>query len=123
MEFDSLSNKVIGAALRVHTELGPGLFEEVYKVCLRHELCKSGLNVLSEVGLPVCYDGVQLDIGYRIDLLVEDSLIIELKSVEHLAPVHKAQLLTYLKLAHKQIGLLLNFNTAHLRQGIIRVVN
>ena len=109
--------------LKVHSALGPGLFEEVYKVCLRHELHKQGIKALSEVGLPVCYDGVQLDIGYRIDLLVEDSLIVELKSVEHVAPVHKAQLLTYLTLAKKQIGLLLNFNTEHLTQGILRVVN
>ncbi len=123
MEFDSLSNRVIGAALKVHSALGPGLFEEVYKVCLRHELCKQGIKALSEVGLPVCYDGVQLDLGYRIDLLVEDSLIVELKSVEHLAPVHKAQLLTYLKLTGTPVGLLLNFNSAHLREGIVRVVN
>ena len=123
MDFDPLSNKVIGAALKLHSTLGPGLFEEVYKACLRHELCKEGIKALSEVSLPVCYDGVQLDIGYRVDLLVEDSLIVELKSVQQLAPVHKAQLLTYLKLAHKQVGLLLNFNTTHLKQGIVRVVN
>ena len=123
MEFDSLSNKVIRAALNVHTALGPGHFEEVYKVCLRHELSKAGLKALSEVGLPVTYDGIQLEIGYRIDLLVEDSLIVELKSVEQLRPVHKAQILTYLKLSKKEIGLLLNFNTPHLKQGIIRVVN
>jgi len=123
MEFDSLSSKVIGAALKVHSVLGPGLFEEVYKVCLRHELGKQGIKAFSEVGLPVCYDGVQLDVGYRIDLMVEDSMIVELKSVNQLAPVHKAQLLTYLKLADKKTGLLLNFNTAHLRHGILRVVN
>lgn len=119
MEFDSLSNKVIRAALNVHTALGPGLFEEVYKVCLRHELLKA----LSEVGIPVTYDRFQLEIGYRIDLLVENTLIFELKSVEKLRSVHKAQLLTYLKLAHKETGLLLNFNTPHLKEGIIRVVN
>ena len=123
MEFDSVSKAVIEAAMTVHTALGPGLFEEVYKVCLKHELLKANLKVFSEVGLPVIYDGIELDIGYRIDLLVEDSLIVELKSVEQLAPVHKAQLLTYLKLARKPVGLLLNFNTAHLRHGITRVVN
>ena len=123
MEFDSISRQVIKAALKVHSELGPGLFEEVYKVCLRHELNKAGLKALPEVGLPVTYDGVLLELGYRIDLLVEDSLIVELKSVEHLGAVHKAQLLTYLKLARKEVGLLLNFNTEHLRQGILRVVN
>lgn len=81
------------------------------------------LKVLSEVGVPVVYDGVSLNIGYKIDLLVEDSLILELKSIEAIGPVHKAQLLTYLKLAHKHVGLLLNFNCAHLRHGIVRVVN
>jgi GxxExxY protein len=123
MDFDSLSNKVIRAALNVHTALGPGLFEEVYKVCLRHELSKAGLKTLSEVRLPVIYDRIQLEVGYRIDLLVEDALVVELKSVEQLRPVHKAQLLTYLKLAHKATGLLLNFNTQHLKDGMIRVVN
>ena len=123
MEFDNLSNKVIGAALKVHSALGPGLFEEVYKVCLRHELIKAGLNVLSEVGVPVIYDGVTLDIGYKADLIVEGSLIVELKSVHQFAPVHRAQLLTYLKLAHKEVGLLLNFNTAHLKDGILRMIN
>ena len=121
--FDSLSNRVIAAALKVHSALGPGLFEEVYKACLRHELTETGVKVLTEVHLPVAYGGVQLDIGYRIDWLVEDSLILELKSVENLASIHKAQVLTYLKLAHKDVGLLLNFNTTHLRQGIVRVVN
>jgi GxxExxY protein len=123
MEFDPISKQVLQAALKVHSELGPGLFEEVYKVCLRHELNKAGLKVLPEVGLPVTYDGVELEVGYRIDLLVEDVLIVELKSVERLAAIHKAQLLTYLKLARKEVGLLLNFNTDHLRQGIVRVVN
>ena len=123
MEFDKTSNEVIGAALAVHKEFGPGLFEEVYKACLRHELRKRGLKVLHEVGMPVTYDGVQLDIGYRIDQLVEDSLIIELKSVHQLVPIHKAQLLTYLRLADLPVGLLLNFNTQKIKDGIIRVVN
>ena len=123
MEFDLISKQVLTAAMQVHSVLGPGLFEEVYKVCLTHELTKAGLKVLSEVGLPVTYDGATLDIGYRIDLLVENVLIVELKSVEQLAPVHKAQLLTYLKLARCEVGLLLNINTPHLRHGIVRVVN
>ena len=123
MEFDALSNKVIGAALQVHSELGPGLFEEVYKVCLAHELAKQGLKVLSEVGIPVTYKGVALDLGYRADLVIEDSLIVELKSVAEFAPLHRAQLLTYLRLAHKDVGLLFNFNTAHLRDGILRMTN
>jgi GxxExxY protein len=123
MEFDSLSNKVIGAAIKVHSAMGPGLFEEVYKVCLKHELTKAGLKVLSEVAIPVVYDGRKLDIGYKADLIVQDTLIVELKSVCELAPVHRAQLLTYLRIAHKQVGLLLNFNTAHMRDGIMRMVN
>ena len=123
MLFEELSHRILDAAMKVHSTLGPGLFEEVYKVCLRHELNKSGLKVLAEVGLPVIYDGVALELGYRIDLLVQDSIIIELKSVGALAPIHKAQLLTYLKLAKKEVGLLLNFNAPHLRHGITRVVN
>ena len=123
MLYEELSHKILDAAMKVHSNLGPGLFEEVYKVCLRHEMTKSGMKVLSEVGVPVIYDGVALDIGYRIDLLVQDTIILELKSVEHLAALHKAQLLTYLKLAKKEVGLLLNFNTPHLRDGIIRVAN
>ena len=123
MEFDTVSQQVISAALKVHSALGPGLFEEVYKVCLKHELVLAGLDVLSEVRLPVVYRGTELELGYRIDLLVEHSLIVELKSVQEIAPVHRAQLITYLKLAQKEAGLLLNFNTVHLRHGIVRVVN
>lgn len=123
MQFDQTSRQVLDAAMKVHSALGAGLFEEVYKVCLKHELQNLKLNVLSEVGLPVIYDGVELELGYRIDLLVEDSLIVEMKSVQRLAPVHKAQLLTYLKLAKKPVGLLLNFNTVHLKDGIVRIVN
>ena len=122
-EFDQVSKQVLDAAMKVHSALGPGLFEEVYKVCLKYQLQKEKLKVFSEVGLPVTYDGVQLELGYRIDLLVQDSLIVELKSVQKIAPVHRAQLLTYLKLARKPVGLLLNFNSKHLKDGIIRVVN
>ena len=122
-EFDQVSKQVLDAAMKVHSALGPGLFEEVYKVCLKYQLQKEKLKVFSEVGLPVTYDGVQLELGYRIDLLVQDSLIVELKSVQKIAPVHRAQLLTYLKLARKPVGLLLNFNSKHLKVGIIRVVN
>jgi GxxExxY protein len=123
MIFEKLTGKVIEASIKVHSTLGAGLFEQVYKVCLRHELLKRKVKVLSEVELPVTYDGVKLDLGYKLDLLVEETLIVELKSVEHLAPVHKAQLLTYLKLARRPIGLLLNFNVPHFRDGIIRVIN
>ena len=123
MEFDSLSNRIIKAALTVHSSLGPGLFEEVYKACLRHELSEAGLYVLSEVMVPVTYAGIKLEFGYRLDLLVEDTTIVEVKSVEQLAAVHKAQLLTYLRFAQKNVGLLLNFNTHYLRHGISRIVN
>ena len=123
MLYEELTGEIIEAAMKVHSSLGAGLFEEVYKVCLRHELTKRGIKVRSEVGLPVIYDGVKLNIGYRIDLLVEDKLIVELKSTECIAPVHKAQLLTYLKLAGLQVGLLLNFNVPHLKNGILRVAN
>jgi GxxExxY protein len=123
MLYQALSHKILDAAMRVHSTLGPGLFEEVYKVCLRHELANSGIKTLAEVGLPVIYDGIALDLGYRVDLLVENLIILELKSVANIAPLHKAQLLTYLKLAKKQVGLLLNFNTLHLKDGIVRVVN
>jgi len=123
MLFQEITGKIIDAGMTVHTALGAGLFEEVYHACLRHELLKRELKVLSQVGLPVTYDGVRLENGYKIDLLVEDSIIVELKSVEHLAPVHKAQLLTYLKLANIQVGLLLNFNVPHFSDGICRVAN
>jgi GxxExxY protein len=123
MLYKELTGEIIEAAMNVHSTLGAGLFEEVYKVCLRHELTKRGIKVFSEVALPVIYDGVKLDIGYRIDLLVEDNIIVELKSAERIAPVHKAQLLTYLKLAGLQVGLLLNFNVPHLKDGILRIAN
>ena len=123
MLFEELTGKIIEAAIKVHSTLGAGLFERVYSVCLRHELSKNDVKSLSEVELPVNYDGVTLKIGYRIDLLVDDKIIVELKSVERIAPVHKAQLLTYLKLAELQVGLLINFNVPRLKDGIIRVAN
>jgi GxxExxY protein len=119
----TISHAIITAAMRVHTELGPGLLESTYTACLQHELSKSGYRAESQVALPVIYDGVKLDLGYRIDLLVEDMVIVELKSVEAIAPVHQAQLLSYLKLSGKSLGLLINFNVAHLRDGIRRFVN
>lgn len=123
MIFQELTGEIIQAAMKVHTALGAGLFEEVYKTCLRYELTKQGIKVMAEVGLPVTYDGVQLDVGYRVDLLVEDNVIVELKSVERIASIHRAQLLTYLKLADLQVGLVINFNVPHLKNGILRVVN
>jgi GxxExxY protein len=107
----------------VHTALGAGLLEESYKICLKHELQRRNLQVLSEVAMPVVYDGISLDVGYRIDLLVENSVIVELKAVAQIAPIHQAQLLTYLKLSKISLGLLLNFNSTHLKDGIVRMIN
>jgi len=122
MEFDALSNRVIGCAIDVHRELGPGLLESTYEKCLAYELATHGMAVATQVELPVRYKGIFLDCGYRIDVLVDDQLIIELKSVDKVIPIHEAQLLTYLKLAGKRIGLLMNFNTLRLKDGIRRFV-
>ena len=123
MEPNQVSGTVVDAAMKVHTALGPGLLEHVYRVCLAHELRKRGLHVQEEVPLPVVYDGIKVDLAYRMDLLVEDTVVVELKAVETLIPLHKAQLLSYLKLSGKQVGLIINFNTIHLRNGITRMVN
>ena len=120
---DSLSYKVIGCAMEVHNTLGPGLLETAYEKALIHELRLKGLTVTSQVPVDMNYKGVNLGEGLRLDLLVEDSLIIELKSVEGLKPIHYKQLLTYLKLTNKRIGLLINFNVENLREGIKRVIN
>ena len=115
---------VMTAAFRVHTALGPGLLEAVYEGAMLHELRKTGLRVASQVALPVMYDGIKLaNVGYRLDLLVEDKLILELKSVEALAPIHTKQLLNYLKLSNLRLGLLINFNVVSLKDHIHRVVN
>ena len=121
MVHTDLTEKIIGAAMRVHTVLGPGLLESAYEACLVHELLKAGLSARSQVELPVIYDGLSLDIGYRIDVLVEDLVIIELKAVDTVLPIHKAQLISYLKLSGKEVGLLINFNVLHLRDGIDRL--
>ena len=122
MKFDDLSNKVIGCALNVHRELGPGLLESTYEQCLCYELSKAGIQFERQKELPVRYQEVQIDCGYRIDLLVEGALIIELKSVDKLERIHEAQLLTYMKLSNIEIGLLINFNSVLLRDGIRRMV-
>ncbi|MGB8583104.1 MAG: GxxExxY protein [Candidatus Sulfotelmatobacter sp.] len=120
---DQLTEQVIGAAIEVHRELGPGLMESAYEECLCHELHLRGLKFERQMALPVRYKGVSLACGYRLDLVVEDSLILELKCVEHTLPVHEAQLLTYLKLTGKRVGLILNFNVSVLtRGGILRKV-
>jgi len=121
-EHDSLTERVIGAAIEVHRALGPGLLESAYQECLCHELHLLGLSFEREVPLPVVYKGVRLDCGYRLDLVVEGRVIVELKTVERLLPIHEAQLLTYLRLAQIHTGLLLNFNAPVLRDGIKRMV-
>ncbi len=119
---DPLTERVIGAAIEVHRHLGPGLLESAYEECLLWELGQAGLKPLRQVPLPVVYKEVKLDIGYRLDLVVQDKLIVELKTVEKLLPIHEAQLLTYLKLSGMKTGLLLNFHSAVLRDGMKRMV-
>ena len=114
MELNDISSRILAAAFKVHTAIGPVVLESVYQTCLHHELRKTGLHVETQVAVPVQYDGLQLESGYRIDLLVEEMIVVELKCVEAQLPIHKAQLLTYLKLANKPLGLLLNFNVVHL---------
>ena len=109
--------------MKVHSALGPGLLESTYQACLQHELRKLGIDAESQVPLPVIYEGVKLDIGYRIDLLVEDLVVVELKSMDAIAPIHQVQVLSYLKLSGKSIGLLINFNVVHLKDGIKRFVS
>ncbi len=123
MELNEISEKIIGAAIQVHTTLGPGLLESTYEACLKYELQKRGLKVLSQVGLPVIYDGMKIDLGYRLDLLVEGTVIVELKAVTNITPLHEAQLLSYLKLSGKHLGLLINFNVTLLKDGIKRRIN
>lgn len=123
MTEDELSNIVIGLAIKVHTTLGPGLLESVYRECLYHEIGKSGFRVEKEKSLPVIYEDIKLDCGFRIDILVEDKLLIELKSVVALNDVHLAQTLTYLKIGDYKLGLLINFNVYRLKDGLKRVVN
>ena len=123
MDPNEIGSAVVESALAVHTALGPGLLESAYEVCLAHELGKRGRKVERQVALPINYDGVRLDAGYRIDLLVSGAVIVELKSVDRLAPIHVAQLLSYLKLSRLNLGYLLNFNVVHMRHGIKRVVN
>ena len=121
-EQDPLTGKVIGAAIEVHRGLGPGLLESAYEECLCHELRLAGITFQRQVPLPVVYKGVHLDCGYRLDVVVEGRLILELKTMERLLPIHEAQLLTYLRLAGIHTGLLLNFNVPVLRDGIKRMV-
>lgn len=124
MELNDLSSQIIRAAIHVHKELGPGLLESVYQSCMVIELEAMGLTVQPEVPLPIFYRGQRVhEEGFRLDLLVEDTIIVELKSVERVQDVHKKQLLTYLRLADKPLGLLINFNEALLKDGITRIIN
>ncbi|HEX9628539.1 MAG TPA: GxxExxY protein [Pyrinomonadaceae bacterium] len=122
LQRNEISGAVVDEAMKIHSALGPGLLESAYAACLKHELIKRGLRVASEVPLPVVYDGVRLDAGYRLDLVVEDTVVVELKAIEALAPIHQAQIISYLKLSGKPIGLLINFHSLHLKDGIKRFV-
>ncbi len=122
MTANEVSHGIITAAMKVHSVLGPGLLESAYQACLAYELRKAGFKVQTEVILPVIYDEITLDLGYRIDLIVNDLVIVELKSVEKITPVHQAQLLSYLKLSRKNLGLIINFNVLRLKDGIKRMV-
>ena len=123
MSENEIGETLLGCAFRVHSALGPGLLESAYEVCMLHELEQAGLDVKRQVPFPVTYGLVELDAGYQLDLLIEDVVIVEVKSVEKLLPIHTAQLLSYLKLSNRKLGYLLNFNTVQLRNGIKRVVN
>ena len=123
MTENELSNKTIGLAIEVHTVLGPGLLESAYKECLYYKMAKSGMYVEKEKPMPLIFEEVKLECGYRIDLLAERKLVIEIKSVETLNSVHLAQTLTYMKLGNYKLGLLLNFNVVKLKDGIKRVIN
>jgi len=123
MTENEISYQIIGASIKLHKALGPGLLESVYEAALAYDLKKLGLNVVTQVPMPLVYKEVKQDVGFRLDLLVENKVIVEIKSLENLAPVHFAQTLTYLKLAEKKLALLINFNTKTLKDGIHRIVN
>jgi GxxExxY protein len=123
MDVNWVTGQIIDAAMKVHTALGPGLLESAYQACLAYELRKRNINFKVQLELPVIYDGQRIDVSYRLDLLVEDLVVVEIKAVEQVIPVHKAQLLSYLKLGTKKVGLLLNFNVVHMKDGIMRMVN
>ena len=118
-----LTRQIITAAMKVHSLLGPGLLESAYEACLAHELRKQGLKIENQVALPVVYDGEKIDLGYRIDLIVGGQVIVEIKCVEAINPVHKSQILSYMRLSGRRVGLLINFHVEHLRDGIRRMVD
>ena len=123
METNKVTEIIIGSAIRIHRTLGPGLMESSYEACMVYELTSEGLNFQRQMAIPVMYGGVRLDCGYRVDLVVEDRVVVELKSVAKLEPIHDAQLLTYLKLSKYSVGLIINFNVLLLSTGIRRLVN
>ncbi|MDR3019923.1 MAG: GxxExxY protein [Treponema sp.] len=123
MEFEELTEKIIKNAMDVHSALGPGLLENAYSECLYYKLCKSGFFVEKEKPLPLVFEDVKLDCGYRLDLVVENSIVIELKSVKKIEDIHLAQMITYLRLGKYKVGLILNFNVPSLKEGIKRVIN
>jgi len=122
-DLNGTTHGIIAAAIEVHRHLGPGLLESAYQECVCYELSRMGLAFTREVHLPLSYKGLQLDCSYRVDLLVEDAVVVELKSIEQILRIHSAQLLTYLRASHKQVGLLINFNVLVLKDGIKRIVN
>ena len=123
MDINDISGVVVDLAMRVHSELGPGLLESTYEACLKYELVNAGLTVVSQLELPVHYKGIEIDAGYRLDLLVEDQVIVELKAIDKLLAIHEAQLLSYLKLSKRKVGLLINFNVPRLKHGIKRLIH
>lgn len=123
MELEALTGRILSAAFRVHSVMGPGLLESVYEAALAHELRKAGLRIATQVEVPAIFDGIKLEVAFRADMVVESSVILELKSVEALAPVHSKQLLNYLRLSGLKVGLLLNFNTVSLKDQLVRLVN
>ena len=123
MTENEVAKQIVDAAYRVHTSLGPGLLESVYEVVLAYELEKRGLHTVRQQAVPIVYQEIRIEMGFRADLIIEDQVIVEIKSVEAVAPVHKKQLLTHLRLADKRLGLLINFNVALIKDGITRIVN
>ncbi|HWE06255.1 MAG TPA: GxxExxY protein [Rhizomicrobium sp.] len=120
---NSIGTAIVAGAMTVHSALGPGLLESAYEFCLAHELSKRGLDIRKQVSIPIVYDELSIENGYRIDLLANDLVVVELKAIEAVTPVHRAQLLSYLRLGGFKLGYLLNFNVAHMRDGVMRLVN
>ena len=123
MDFEAIAREIVDSAIKVHRRLGPGMLESAYEACIEYELVQRSLAVKKQIPMPVRYGDLAIDIGYRLDLVVEDAVVIELKSVKRLLPIHTAQLLSYLRAGDYRVGFLLNFNTVHMRDGIKRVVN